>query len=103
MSKLTFYSLSIFFHSLCLSGLIWQVTQISVNFFEFDVLTDIKIFTPEESKWSEKVAYVCFWGDDLKNPKKFVELNVSDKTEIIGERFKTRFKADQDILGWICA
>ena len=96
MSKLTFYSLTIIFHSLCLSGLIWQVTQISVNFFEFDVLTDIKIFTPEESEWSEKVAYVCFDDNELINREKFPEWKDSDyKTQTIGQRFKTRWTRDQ--------
>ena len=96
VSKLTYYSFTIFFHSLCLSGLIWQITQISVNFFQYDVLTDIKIFTPEESKWCEKVAYVCFWDHELKNAEKLAELNVYDpNTLTIGQRFETRLTSDQ--------
>ena len=96
VSKLTYYFLSIIFHSLCLSGLIWQVTQISVNFFQFDVLTDVRIFTPEESKWSEKVAYVCFYDDDLINRKKLLELNISYYNKLtFRERFKSTLTSDQ--------
>ena len=97
VSKLTYCSFTLIFHSLCLSGLIWQVTQISVNFFQFDVLTDVRIFTPEESKWSEKVAYVCFEEHQVINSEKVAELNVSKYYSELTfrDRFKTRLTSDQ--------
>lgn len=49
------------FHMLCLSGLIWQVTQISINFFKFDVNKDINIKLPEETFDGKNYAlYSCF-------------------------------------------
>ena len=96
VSKLTYYSFTILFHSLCLSGLIWQIAQISVNFFQFDVLTDIKIFTPEESKWREKVVYVCFYDWQLKNSEILAKLNLShSNTLTTGQKFKTRLTSEQ--------
>ena len=94
VSKLTYHFLTVIFHSLCLSGLIWQITQISVNFFQFDVLTDVRIFTPEENKWKEKVAYICFEENRLIDRVKMDQLGES-YSWTFGQRFQTRWKSDQ--------
>lgn len=59
VSKVTYFFWTIIFHSLCLSGLVWQVVQISVNFFKFDVMKDINVITPDEIDSAAKVLYVC--------------------------------------------
>lgn len=33
----------------CIAGLLWQILQISLNYFRFDVVTDIKIIMPEDN------------------------------------------------------
>lgn len=60
VSKQTCYIFNLLFHSLYLSGLIWQVTQISVNFFKFDVIEDINVIAPKENTQMEKILYFCF-------------------------------------------
>ena len=49
VSKFTYRTITTIFYALCLSGLICQVVQISMNYFQFDVVPDIKIILPEES------------------------------------------------------
>ena len=48
VSKRTFQTCNFLFYSLCLAGLIWQLVQISINFFQFDVVKDINVKMPEE-------------------------------------------------------
>lgn len=49
VSKFTYRKITAIFYALCVSGLIWQVVQISMNYFLFDVVSDIKIILPEEN------------------------------------------------------
>ena len=60
VSKLNYYLLSAIFHSLCLGGLVWQVTQISLNFFQFDTMKDIKVSMPEATNHSGRHLNFCF-------------------------------------------
>lgn len=73
VSKTTYYCWTLLFYSLCLSGLIWQITQISINFFKFEVLKDINVITPDKMntiKYSkDEVVYFCFDNSDIVMPK----------------------------------
>lgn len=60
VTRRTYHAANIIFHSLCLSGLIWQVTQISTNFFRFDVIRDIKVIMPEQINNSGIALNICF-------------------------------------------
>lgn len=60
VSKYTYYTARIIYHALCLAGLVWQVTQISMNFFKFDVIKDINVLMPEEVKNSNLQMNICF-------------------------------------------
>ena len=60
VSKYTYYTATIIYHALCLAGLVWQVTQISMNFFKFDVIKDINVLMPEEVKNSNLQMNICF-------------------------------------------
>ena len=85
--RLTYYSFQIIFHSLCLSGLIWQITQISINFFKFDVTKDINIFTPEETDYSSKVVYICFSNVQIADKERLSRYHVRVPNIPLKERF----------------
>lgn len=92
------------FYFICLSGLIWQITLISVNYFKYDIVSDIKVIMPRSQ--SKKSLNVCFWLDQVLDYEMYVELvinhsfvNTSDRDNsdqkhgfvsnlTVGERFK---------------
>ena len=65
VSKFTYHITTTFYHTLCLCGLLWQVTKISINFFHFDTIRDIKVLMPEEINDTEFVLNVCFENDEM--------------------------------------
>lgn len=83
---------NIIFHSLCLSGLIWQITQISVNYFEFDVVSDISLTLPEDVV-DEKILNFCYDPEDLKDKSKFLEIlegkNINITEELVNDFVET--------------
>ena len=62
--QIKFFALSAVFHGLCLSGLMWQVSQISVNYFKFEIVSDIKVIIPE-SVLGKKSLNFCFRNHEL--------------------------------------
>lgn len=58
------------FHLICLSGLIWQLTQILVNYFIFDVVSDIKM----PRKYDTKSISICLRNYQLINYDVFLHL-----------------------------
>ena len=82
-NKLKFLLCQFIFHSFCISGLLWQITQISVNFFKFDTIKDINVFTPEDLLSQDKIAYICFYFRDeptwTRDRHHFKKLNFSEK------------------------
>lgn len=86
--KLVYYFWTLLFHLLCLSGLIWQVTQISVNLFQFDVSKDINIIMPEEVKDPDKIMYMCFDNNEVIDYQKYVKLlREKSKKDSLFEKF----------------
>lgn len=73
VSKLTYISWNVIYHALCASGLIWQVVQISVNFFQFDVIKDINVIMPDEIKDQDRVLYICFKSFETLSRERYVE------------------------------
>ena len=61
ISKRSYYLLNTLFHSLCLAGLLWQVTKVSIDFFHYEVMKDINIIMPEEVMNKDKVFFMCVW------------------------------------------
>ena len=74
VSSLCYQFLSIIFHSLCLSGLIWQVAQISMNYFKYETIKDINVIMPEEVKDADRVLNLCFENDAILDTDKYVDL-----------------------------
>ena len=81
VSKFKFLLLNFIFHSICLAGLIWQITQISINFFEYDVLKDINVIMPEEIWKFERVLYVCFKNEEIIPDNVYISAVKKDKGE----------------------
>lgn len=48
VSRYTSYTLHAIFYAAILSGLIWQITEISVNFFKYETVSVIKVIMPED-------------------------------------------------------
>ena len=69
VAKKLYYTCNTLYHLLCLSGLIWQVTQISVNFFKFDV--NINIYTPDETTNQNKVLDHCSLNHEIVNNRSY--------------------------------
>ena len=63
VSKPVFWTLTILFHSLCLSGLIWQLTQVSITYFQYKVVSDIEIIMPEKDKFKKYLNF-CFQASE---------------------------------------
>ena len=98
VSKFTFYILQLIFHSLCLSGLIWQVTQISINLFKYDVIKDINVKTPEEVKGDRKTAYVCFYNPEIFDRTKSAKLNSDIFYLPVGEKFEITMSVNETFI-----
>lgn len=67
VSKKIYLAISLLFYSFCSGGLLWQVTQISEIFFEFDTIKDINVFSPEEMNQDQTVFYLCLHSDAILN------------------------------------
>lgn len=77
VSKKMYHILNIGYHMICLSGLIWQVTKISVDFFKYEVLKDISVIMPEElevANRADRVTYFCLWNSDVLVIEKYASL-----------------------------
>ena len=89
VQKVTFQIANVLYHAACLCGLIWQVTQISINFFHFDVIKDIKVLMPEEINDTEIALNICFENDEVLDyqlyrkvvslDEKYVKLKIADE------------------------
>lgn len=65
VSKRTLNVLNIIFMSILVSGLLWQVTKISINYFRFDVVSSIRILLPGIEE--PKAMNVCFDAYSVRN------------------------------------
>ena len=65
VSKRVLTLCNLFYHSVCLSGLIWQVTQISVNYFGYGVVSTITILMPGNEP--PKSMTICFKAFQVSN------------------------------------
>lgn len=59
--------------TLCFVGLIWQVTQISINFFQFDVISDIRLSLPQRTEG--KALNFCFQTFEMLKYEKYIGMN----------------------------
>lgn len=92
VSKYSYLFWTLIFHSLCLSGLVWQVVQISINFFQFDTIKDINVTVPESSNDIRKVYNLCF--------RNFEIIDVEMYSNIAGENTKNHTWSDSNIAGY---
>ena len=70
VEPLIFKIFDIYFMLSCYAGLILQATQISVNYFRFDLVSDIKLTAPEDTN-VPKAANVCFLTNHVIDMKKY--------------------------------
>lgn len=92
-SILSIYSFS--YKALCLCGLIWQVSEISINYFKFDVLKDINVIMPEEAFASERVLNVCFGCHQMLNSDRYID--IAFKRAISDENIYNYLNAQESI------
>lgn len=72
VKRISFHGTNILYHLLCLSGLVWQITQISTNFLLYDVLKDINVIMPEKVNRSEMILTVCFENYEILIYDKYI-------------------------------
>lgn len=103
ISKRSYYVSSAIFHAFCISGLVWQVTNISSNFFMFDTIKDINVFMPEQVNNTNRVLYVCYDILDMINIEAWKEISKTSFRRSLdikiynmapGEIFNTTFDFD---------
>lgn len=94
VSSLTYHISTVIFYLLCLSGLIWQVTQISMNYFKFDTIKDISVILPEEVKDARRVINICFDNEDIFDYDRYVDLlnKTYYGTQSYAPLFESRYK-----------
>ena len=73
VTKISYTFFNVIFHCLCMSGLIWQLTMISISYFSYDVVADIKIIMPENDNY-ERYLNFCYWGATVINYSKYENL-----------------------------
>lgn len=69
VSKRTIKILNLLFHIILMGGLIWQVTQISINYFKYNVVSSIEIILPGREK--PKAMNICFDAYMVRNRTKY--------------------------------
>lgn len=85
------------YHSACLSGLTWQVAQISINYFQFETVSDIKVTLPEEYVSNNNALNLCFKYFEVMNVDVFSDLLT--KYDIHNESFdESRRELNKKIL-----
>ena len=70
VSKPVYWTFTILFHSLCLSGLIWQLTKVSITYFHYEVVSDIKFIMPEKDEFKKYLNF-CFSASDTIRYEKY--------------------------------
>ena len=60
------------YQMLCVTGLVWQVQQISVEYFEFSTVSSITIKMPGDEE--AKALNVCFLSSEVLNYTKFIKI-----------------------------
>ena len=73
ISSSLYKKLNILFHILLMVGLIWQITQISINFFKFDTVSDIRLTLPEKAD-NPAAINLCFRSDMLHKKSEYQEI-----------------------------
>lgn len=106
VSKFTSYTLHALFYSVVLSGLILQITEVSVNFFRYDTVSVIKIVMPEDDD-VERYFNLCVKNFQVMDEIAFAailkERNVVPGTEELRDFFyfnlttSERFKLTKNI------
>lgn len=90
VSKRTIKVLNISFLFVLFSGLLWQVTQISMNYFKFDVVSSIRIILPGIER--PKAMNICFDAYSVRNRTRMARfMETFNRTRI------KRSLSDQDI------
>ena len=94
VSKPVFWTFSILFHCLCLSGLTWQLTQVSVTYFRYEVISDIKVIMPENDDFKKYLNF-CYYARDAIRFEKYehylAKYGVEKGMDIEDPNFKTGF------------
>lgn len=75
VTRPTYYFWTAIYHSLCISGLIWQITQISMNYFLFDVNKDINVLMSYQyDQLMNRSYYICFYNDQIMDYDMYVDI-----------------------------
>ena len=92
--KILYRVCNVSYFTLCFIGLIWQVTQISINFFQFDVISDIRLSLPERTE--KKAFNFCFQTFEMLNYETYIGMNVIDQAD--DKEFKYNFVSNLTIF-----
>lgn len=91
--KILYRVCNVSYFTLCFIGLIWQVTQISINFFQFDVISDIRLFLPKRTEG--KAFNFCFRTFEMLKYETYIGMNVTDRAD--EKEFKKNFVSNLTI------
>lgn len=60
LPRKVFLSLNLLFNLFCVSGLIWQISSISINYFKYDTVKDINVVELENVDSTNPSLTICF-------------------------------------------
>ena len=67
ISKSSYSILTSFFYIAALSGLLWQRIQISIIYFKYETVTDVKVYIPGETDYKKLALNLCFNHHQVMN------------------------------------
>lgn len=97
VSKLTFTIANAAFYFILFCGLTWQVTQISINYFKFSVVSNIEVILPGIER--PKAINICYDAHDVRNESKYLSLRSAIDPNRILENF-TQWQINHGMDVW---
>lgn len=67
ISKSSYSILTSFFYIAALSGLLWQSIKISIVYFKYETVTDVKVYVPGETNYGKLALNLCFNHHQVMN------------------------------------
>ena len=94
-------AVNIIFHAICLSGLIWQLCEVSVNYFKYNVVSDIKVIMPQNDNYVWYFHFCNTMSNSINfgNLSEYSHLNIPNiwKEKYNFERFNLSLKQQFDL------
>lgn len=96
VSSNSYRFLNTIYYIMCISGCVWQVFNVSSNFFKYDVIRDINIKPVKGYELQALDLYVCFFNSQILNHSKMNENSNRCSLDIFNCSIYDRFEITVD-------